>query len=101
MGKYTRWAANLTEDELYCLLWLLGEFGVRTSVSNLLDSIQEKGRARTGLLGALGFVHGTPLSKDEALSAIRNAYKDDASHVADYQSTQYTNEPRTLEDPEK
>ncbi len=101
MGKYTRWAANLTEDELYGLLWLLGEFGVRTSVSNLLDSIQEKGRARTGLLGALGFVHGTPLSKDEALSAIRNAFKDDASHVADYQSTQSTNEPRTLEDPEK
>ncbi len=77
MGKYTRWAANLTEDELYGLLWLLGEFGIRTSTANLFDSIREKGRARTGLLGALAFVHGHPLSKEKAKAAIRNAFTTD------------------------
>lgn len=100
IGKYTRWAANLTEDELYGLLWLLGEFGIRTSASNLLDMVQEKGRARTGLLGALSFVHGTPMSKDEALSAIRNAFKEDISCASEHQSMQRTNEPGNLEDSE-
>ena len=66
LGKYTRWAAELSADEMYGLLWLLGEFGIRTSESNLLDSIQEPGRARTGLLGALDFVHGHPLSQEQA-----------------------------------
>ncbi len=75
LGKYTRWAADLTDEQMYGLLWFLGEFGIRTSESNLLDSIQETGRARTGLLGALGFVHGHPLSQEQAMQAIRNAYK--------------------------
>jgi hypothetical protein len=75
LGKYTRWAADLTDEQMYGLLWFLGEFGIRTSESNLLDSIQETGRARTGLLGALGFVHGHPLSQEQAIKAIRNAFK--------------------------
>ena len=75
LGKYTRWAADLTDEQVYGLLWLLGEFGIRTSEYNLLDSIQEAGRARTGLLGALGFVHGHPLSQEQAMQAIRNAFK--------------------------
>jgi hypothetical protein len=79
LGKYTRWAANLTDDQMYGLLWFLGEFGIRTSESNLLDSIQETGRARTGLLGALGFVHGHPLSQEKAIKAIRNAFKTNPS----------------------
>jgi hypothetical protein len=28
-GKYTRWAANVTEDELELVLWCVGEFGIR------------------------------------------------------------------------
>jgi hypothetical protein len=75
LGKYTRWAAELSADEMYGLLWLLGEFGIRTSAENLPDSILEKGRARTGLLGALGFVHGQPLSQEQAMQTIRNAFK--------------------------
>ena len=76
LGKYTRWAAELSADEMYGLLWLLGEFGIRTSAEYLLpDSIREKGRARSGLLGALGFVHGQPLSQEQAMQAIRNAFK--------------------------
>ena len=75
LGKYTRWAASLSDEEIYGLLWLLGEFGIRTSEYNLVDSIQEVGRARTGLLGALGFVHGRPVTQEQAMKAIRNAYK--------------------------
>ncbi len=75
LGKYTRWAAELTDEQMYGLLWLLGEFGIRTSEYNLLDSIQEIGRARTGLLGALGVIHGHPLSQEQAMQAIRNAFK--------------------------
>jgi hypothetical protein len=75
LGKYTRWAADLSDEEIYGLLWFLGEFGIRTSNHNLVDSIQEVGRARTGLLGALGFVHGRPVSQEQAMKAIRNAYK--------------------------
>jgi hypothetical protein len=75
LGKYTRWSANLTDEQMYGLLWFLGEFGIRTSESNLLDSIQEPGRARTGLLGALGFVHGHPLSQEQAMQAIRDGFK--------------------------
>ena len=75
LGKYTHWAANLTDEEMYGLLWFLGELGIRTSEHNLLSSIQEVGRARTGLLGALGFVHGHPVTQEQAMKAIRNAYK--------------------------
>jgi hypothetical protein len=98
LGKYTRWAAELSDDEMYGLPWLLGEFGIRSSAENLLDAIREKGRARTGLLGALGFVHGIPLSKDEALLAIRNAYKDDTSPSSKYQSALFRNKPEAVED---
>lgn len=69
------WAAELSEEELYGLFWLLGEFGIRTSKQNLLDSFNERGRARTGLLGVLGFVHGHPLSQEDAMREIRNAFK--------------------------
>jgi hypothetical protein len=75
LGKYTRWARNLSDEEIYGLLWLVGEFGIRTSEYNLLDSIQETGRSRTGLLGVLGFVHGYPLSLEQAKYSIRNCYK--------------------------
>lgn len=87
-GKYTRWAAELSAEEMYGLIWLLGEFGIRTSEYNLLSSIQEIGRARTGLLGALGFVHGHPLSQEQAMQAIRNAYKKKTT-----EPTQDTNNP--------
>ena len=89
LGKYTRWAAELSEDEMYTLLWLLGEFGIRTSAEHLPDSIREKGRARTGLLGALGFVHGQPLSQEQAMKSIRNAFKDDKNQAYEHQSTPF------------
>jgi hypothetical protein len=75
LGKYTRWATNLSDEEMYGLLWFLGEFGIRTGEHNLQSSMKEDGRARTGLLGALGFVHGHPATQEQAMEAIRNAYK--------------------------
>ncbi len=30
-GKYTRWAADLNEDQLTAILWLVGEAGCRPS----------------------------------------------------------------------
>jgi len=88
LGKYTRWAANLSDEEMYGLLWLLGEFGIRTSEYNLVDSLQEVGRARTGLLGALGFVHGRPVTQEQAMKAIRNAYKT-TPHTQDLNQTSH------------
>jgi len=82
LGKYTRWAADLSDEEMYGLLWFLGEFGIRTSEYNLVDSIQEVGRARTGLLGALGFVHGHPFTQEQAMKAIRNAYKKNGNELS-------------------
>jgi hypothetical protein len=31
LGKYTRWAANLSEAQVEALLWMIGEFGSRAS----------------------------------------------------------------------
>ena len=71
-GKYTQWAAELSDEEMFAFLWLFGEFGVRTSPDSVLDLIRGKGRARSGLLGAMEFVHGNPLSLDEAVNRVRS-----------------------------
>ena len=74
-GKYMRWAANLSDDQMYGLLWLIGEFGIRASEHSFQEIVRVPGRARTGLLGILEFVHGRPLTQEEAMKAIRNAFK--------------------------
>ena len=79
-GKYMRWAANPSDDQMYGLLWLIGEFGLRSSEHSFQEIIQVPGRARTGLLGILEFVHGRPLTQEEAMQAIRNAYKVSSSN---------------------
>ena len=71
-GKYTQWAAELSSDEIFAFIWLFGEFGIRTSADSVRDLIREKGRARSGLLGAMEFVHGKPLSLDEAVNRVRS-----------------------------
>ena len=71
-GKYTQWAAELSSDEIFAFLWLFGEFGIRTSADSVRDLIRKKGRARSGLLGAMEFVHNKPLRLDEAMNRIRS-----------------------------
>ena len=79
-GKYMRWAANLSDDQMYGLLWLIGEFGIRASEHSFQEIVRVPGRARTGLLGILEFVHGRPLTQEEAMKAIRNAFKVSSSN---------------------
>lgn len=62
------------------VLWLIGEFGIRTSEYSLQENLRVPGRARTGLLGVLDFVHGSPLTQEEAMQSIRNAYKGSSSN---------------------
>lgn len=71
-GKYTQWAAELSSDEIFAFLWLFGEFGIRTSPDSIQDLICRKGRARSGLLGAMEFGHGNPFSLDEAMNRVRS-----------------------------
>ena len=70
-GKYTQWAAELSDEEIFAFLWLFGEFGIRKSPESVRDLIREKGRARSGLLGAMEFVHGKPLSLEEAMNRVK------------------------------
>ncbi len=52
-GKYTKWAADLTEAELYNLLWLVGEFGVRTpedSEGPVIGASHRRAGARWGIV---------------------------------------------------
>lgn len=38
LGKYTRWAENLTEDQLAAVLWAVGEFACRASETDAASS---------------------------------------------------------------
>lgn len=37
LGKYTRWANDLTEDQLHALIWLVGEHCVRSHVGGCFE----------------------------------------------------------------
>jgi len=47
---------------------------MRTNEHNLIETINSKGRPRTGLLGILRFADGYPVNLEEAKKAIRNTY---------------------------
>ena len=38
-GKYTKWAADLSAEQFYGLLWMVGEFGIRTSAHDPLSML--------------------------------------------------------------
>src|SRR5262245_47424581 len=47
-GKHTRWATGLTEQDLYALLWLVGEYGARAPL--ILDLVERhRGEVATRL----------------------------------------------------
>lgn len=71
MGKYTRWAANLTENRLQGLLWLLGELLVRLKPEDIDHLRQLHPRAvaalrwllagyRSGAMPTIGEVKAAP-----------------------------------------
>ena len=76
LGKYTRWAADLTPDEMLALLWVVGEFGCRSSPDDPeypplgLFSLARKEVGRQMLVG---FVHGSPLTLEQAREQVRRA----------------------------
>jgi hypothetical protein len=81
LGKYTRWAAHLTDDQLEGLLWALGEYGCRASVrgeefQRLLECARESAphpRAVAGLRLALEFAGGRHRTLGEVQAEIRAA----------------------------
>ena len=83
MGKYTSWAANLTEDVLLALLWMVGEYGGRvypdqgiswTGDLEVLpvDDVQSA-RMAMALEVMARIQNGEKIGKEEALARIREA----------------------------
>ena len=99
-GKYTRWAENLTDDQLRALLWLVGEHCIRTRQTlDESDAITAGDRRRVRAYNMLLKFHRRPFSLEEARAGIRDAVhgifrcadcnKDvTESHVDDYQVLQ-------------
>ncbi len=80
IGKYAKWAKDLTEQDLEALLWMVGEYGYRAPlVLKLLEqhkdecSLQDDGFARANL--ALETIYrivlGERLNVDEATRRVR------------------------------
>jgi hypothetical protein len=86
-GKYTSWASQLDPDQLYGLLWALGEYGYRTAADSqelrqILDSAAKAGlhpRAHAGLRMALQFAAGDTRTIGEVQDEIRIAMRRDAA----------------------
>ena len=72
-GKYTKWAADLTESEVYQVLWMVGEFGCRAQAEyggeELLQEFVHVGRRDAALSGLAQFARGKPCTFEEALEA--------------------------------
>jgi hypothetical protein len=80
LGKYTKWAENLTEPHLEALLWMVGEYGCRALlVLNLLEKHKDEfwfqtegfARAKLALETISRIVGGERLDVDEATRRVR------------------------------
>jgi len=71
MGKYTRWASDLTEDEVRELLWLVGEFGVRAPEQYGGSGAGSALRREGALCGLVQFVRGNSVTVVEAFKHAR------------------------------
>ena len=70
-GKYTRWADDLTDDELLVVLWHVGELGLRP-----LSHYRAQGSVKV----LKKYVYGRRLTQDEARAVVhRGAELEDAS----------------------
>jgi len=88
-GKYTDWAADLTEDQVFVLLWAVGEFGGRayneeiqartgpgpseSTVEVRLGGSLSAVRAAVGLRIMARYNSRRPLTLDELHATIREA----------------------------
>ena len=71
MGKYTSWAAGLTSDQLMALLWMVGEYGIRSSAERAGPAVGCDIRREVGRRALVSFVHHHPISLEEAKRQIR------------------------------
>jgi len=98
-GKYTKWAVDLTEDQLNVVLWAAGEFGRRgLELPSCIDPHTGRfdpsdARARVGLELLAATVHGHPLSKDEYFPAFWARVR----QLADQHHTKQNPNPETDE----
>jgi len=83
-GKYTRRYANLNDDHLVGLLWLLGEFACRSSVHEFdhLDTAPGGQKRKFGALRALISFDTNPMTEDEARSYIQRCLRGDSVEAA-------------------
>ncbi len=83
-GKYTRRYANLNDDHLVGLLWLLGEFACRSNVHEFdhLDTAVGGQQRKFGALRALIDFDTNPMTEDEARSYIQQCIRGDAVEAA-------------------
>jgi hypothetical protein len=76
LGKYSRWAVNLTEAQLEAIIWMIGEFGYRAvSVLPLLDGHwgrEGDGRAANALESLFRVVGGDRPNLDQYTQRVRD-----------------------------
>ena len=92
--KYARWAANLTEDQLYALFCAVGEIGEH-GLEELLEVIRQHNpknpftyaRARVSLEIVAAFGFGSPIGRQEFLDRMHPAMK---AGLAEFKSRQAT-----------
>ena len=81
-GKYTRWAATLSEDDMEALLWLIGEYGCRAFLIRDLFEEQERtvfgqhdgfARLKVALETIFRMVQGERLDVEEVRQRMRDA----------------------------
>lgn len=71
LGKYTSWAAELSTDELHALLWMVGEYGIRSSAEDAAKSSGHEGRREAGRKAIVQIVNGQRMTLEQAKAAIR------------------------------
>ncbi|WP_162176505.1 hypothetical protein [Synechococcus sp. KORDI-100] len=75
IGKYTSWAADLSPDQLCALLWMVGEYGIRTSPDPNERVLGSPHRREAGRKALVEFVWGKPISLRKAQAIIRASTK--------------------------
>jgi hypothetical protein len=81
LGKYTRWASDLSEQELEAVLWAIGEYGVRAGeILACLDRHRDEfppahgfPRARLALAQIAQMVEGTRYEPPAVQEQVRAA----------------------------
>jgi hypothetical protein len=75
LGKYTSWAADLSGDQLMALLWMVGEYGIRSSAKHEDPAAGCDMRREVGRRALVSFVHQQPISLEEAKRLIRQGLR--------------------------